>query len=204
MTLVLEKCNLGPWKVLEFCTLSLLQTLIVADAGHWQSIRQCQHSASYLISILTCWSVIQSSLCNVCLYELILETTHTRYTSVCPGLPGRAGSRNVEAVWTQLVAVASAGSYASLHLTPDRQPHQHPTTQFFTDQMPFLPPNQQHQSTEGTDSGNWWWLMICLIGDTRSCGIQSLEYITGIWITAAFSAVEVAAKILFEFLIHKK
>ena len=31
-----------------------------------------------------------------------------------------------------------------------RQPRQHPTTQFFTGRMPFLPPNQQHQSTEGT------------------------------------------------------
>jgi len=29
------------------------------------------------------------------------------------------------------------------------QPRQHPTTQFFTGWMPFLPPNQQHQSTEG-------------------------------------------------------
>jgi len=29
-----------------------------------------------------------------------------------------------------------------------RQPRQHPTTQFFTGWMPFLPPNQQHQSTE--------------------------------------------------------
>jgi len=47
------------------------------------------------------------------------------------------------------VAVASAGPYASLHLAPDRQPHQHPTTQFFTGRMPFLPPNQQCQSTEG-------------------------------------------------------
>jgi len=28
------------------------------------------------------------------------------------------------------VAVASAGPYASLHLAPDRQPHQHPTTLF--------------------------------------------------------------------------
>jgi len=28
-----------------------------------------------------------------------------------------------------------------------RQPRQHPTTQFFTGQMPFLPPNQQRQST---------------------------------------------------------
>jgi len=48
------------------------------------------------------------------------------------------------------VAVASVGLYASLHLTPDRQPRQHPTTQFFTGWMPFLPPNQQHQSTDNT------------------------------------------------------
>jgi len=47
------------------------------------------------------------------------------------------------------VAVASAGPYARLHLAPDRQQRQHPTTQFFTRRMPFLPPNQQHQSTEG-------------------------------------------------------
>jgi len=50
------------------------------------------------------------------------------------------------------VAVASAGTYASLHLAPDRQPHQHTITLFFTGQMPFLPPNQQRQSTEGSDA----------------------------------------------------
>jgi len=44
---------------------------------------------------------------------------------------------------------ASAGPYASLHLAPDRKPRQHPTTQVFTGRMPFLPPNQQHQCTEG-------------------------------------------------------
>ena len=33
-----------------------------------------------------------------------------------------------------------------------KQPRQHPTTQFFTGRMPFLPPNQQRQSTEGTAS----------------------------------------------------
>ena len=47
------------------------------------------------------------------------------------------------------MAVASAGPYTSLHHAPDRQPRQHHTTQFFTDRMPFLPPNQQRQSTEG-------------------------------------------------------
>jgi len=30
-----------------------------------------------------------------------------------------------------------------------RQPRQHPTYQFFTGLMPFMPPNQQHQSTKG-------------------------------------------------------
>jgi len=50
---------------------------------------------------------------------------------------------------THTLAVASAGLYASLHLAPARRPCQHPTTQFFTDRMPFLPPNQQRQITEG-------------------------------------------------------
>jgi len=40
------------------------------------------------------------------------------------------------------VAVASAGPYASLHLAPDRQPHQHSTTVFTGGRMPFLPPDQ--------------------------------------------------------------
>ena len=35
-----------------------------------------------------------------------------------------------------------------------RQPRQHPTTQFFTGQMPFLLPNQQLQSTEGIKSSS--------------------------------------------------
>ena len=48
------------------------------------------------------------------------------------------------------MALASAGPYASLHLAPDRQPCQHPTAQFYTGRMPFLPPNKQHQSTEGS------------------------------------------------------
>ena len=45
--------------------------------------------------------------------------------------------------------MASAGTYASLYLAPDREPRQHHTTQFFTGWMTFLPPNQQRQSNEG-------------------------------------------------------
>ena len=80
--------------------------------------------------------------------------THTHLTALFPGLPGWAGTRKVKQsgfYWSkrQWVAVASAGPYASLHLAPERQPHQHPTTQFFTGRMPCLLPNQQCQSTEG-------------------------------------------------------
>jgi len=46
------------------------------------------------------------------------------------------------------VAVASAGPYANLHLALD-------ITQFFTGWLPFLPPNQQHQSTEGNNRKNY-------------------------------------------------
>ena len=51
--------------------------------------------------------------------------------------------------------MATAGPYASLHPAPDRWPRQHPATQFFTGRMPFLPPNQQRQSTESTPLKSW-------------------------------------------------
>ena len=44
--------------------------------------------------------------------------------------------------WRQL-------AYVSLHLALDRYLREHPATQLFSDRMPFLPPSQQCQSTEG-------------------------------------------------------
>jgi len=86
-------------------------------------------------------------------------TTHThihiRLTALCPGLPGWAGQyqkgkTNLEFIETkrQWVAVASAGPYASLHPVPDSTP----PLSFLQARMPFLPPNQQRQSTEGSDN----------------------------------------------------
>jgi len=49
-----------------------------------------------------------------------------------------------------------------------RQPCQHPTTQFFTGRMPFLPPNQQCQSTEGVvyniycNTKKYWSTFVCV------------------------------------------
>ena len=86
--------------------------------------------------------------------------THTQLfycsSGICPGPPGWAGTRKVKPrrlkpIWIywskrQWVAVASAGLYASLHLIPDNHANIPPLS-FFTGRMPFLPPNQQRQST---------------------------------------------------------
>jgi len=46
------------------------------------------------------------------------------------------------------VAVASAGPYASLHLAPDRQPHQHFTTQFLQAGCPSCRPTNSVKALE--------------------------------------------------------
>ena len=81
------------------------------------------------------------------------STVHNPFTKQqCERKPSTARTTGITSK-RQWVAVASAGPYASLHLAPDRQPHQHPTTQFFTGRMPFLPPNQQRQSIEARTTG---------------------------------------------------
>jgi len=97
--------------------------------------------------------------CSNCIYTTYNIHTHHRLTALCPGLPRLAGSRKVKPVWILLTQETvsgsgiswAAGPYASLHLAPDRQPLQHPTTQCFAGSVPFLPPNQQHQRTDGSD-----------------------------------------------------
>jgi len=82
--------------------------------------------------------------------------THTRLTALCPGLPGWAGTRKAKPIWILLKqeTVSRSGiSWAICKSAPrSRQTtaHQHLTAQFFTGRMPFLSPNQQRQSTEGT------------------------------------------------------
>jgi len=96
------------------------------------------------------------------LYAVVLQQrhdlwthTHTRLTTLCPGLPKSAGTRKVKAIWILLKQETVSGSGISWAICksapPDRQPRQHPTTQLFTGRMPCLLPNQQRQSTEGHD-----------------------------------------------------
>jgi len=49
------------------------------------------------------------------------------------------------------VAVASTGPYASLHLAPDRQPHQHPTTLFLQAGCPSCHPTNSIKALKAKD-----------------------------------------------------
>jgi len=81
--------------------------------------------------------------------------THTRFTALFPGLPWWAGTRKVTPIWIFVKHETVSGSGISWAVCKSAPrswqittPAPPPTTQFFTDRMPFLPPNQQRQSTE--------------------------------------------------------
>jgi len=83
--------------------------------------------------------------------------THTHpFNGPFQGLPGWAGTREVKPIWILLKQETVSGSGISWAIcksaSRSRQismpvPHH---SSFFTGRMPFLPANQQRQSTEGT------------------------------------------------------
>ena len=106
-----------------------------------------------------CWCKVLLPAC-LCWLQLVqlnywvrsLTYTHTRLMALCPGLSRWAGTRKVKPIWILLKQETVSGSSTSWAICKSaprsRQPRQHPTIQFFAGQMPFLPPNQQHQSTD--------------------------------------------------------
>ena len=86
--------------------------------------------------------------------------THTRLTAPCPGLPGWASTRKVKPIWILLKQETVHGSGISWAICKFAPRIRHITTpaphhSVFTGRMPFLPPNQQCQSTESTFSNQW-------------------------------------------------
>ena len=78
--------------------------------------------------------------------------THTHLTALCPGLPGWAGTRKV--IWILLEQETVSGSGISWTICKSAPSSRQitmpaPHHSVFTGRMPFLPPNQQCQSTEG-------------------------------------------------------
>jgi len=81
--------------------------------------------------------------------------THTRLMALCPGLPGWAGTRKVKTIWILLKQETVSGGHQLGHMQvcTSLQTDNHASTpplKCFTGRMPFLPSNQQRQSTEGS------------------------------------------------------
>ena len=80
---------------------------------------------------------------------------HTHpFNGLCLGLPGWAGTRKVKPIWILLKQETVGGSGISWTICKSASHSRQittpaPTTQFFTGRMPFQPPNQQLQITEG-------------------------------------------------------
>ena len=80
-----------------------------------------------------------------------------RLTALFPGLPGWAGTRNIKPMWI-ILSEARDSEWQwhqlghNMQVCTSLQTDNHASTpplSFFTGRMPFLPPNQQRQSTEG-------------------------------------------------------
>ena len=121
------------------------------------------HEARDLVENRPLWRLM-SLHSDMHLYWCMLLHTHTRLTALCPGLPGWAATRKVKPVWILLKQKTVGGSGISWAICKSAPRSRQTTTPaphhsyVFTGRMPFLPPNQQRQSTEGT----WTWCMLLL------------------------------------------
>ena len=80
--------------------------------------------------------------------------THCRLTALFLGLSGWAGTRKVKPIWILLKQEKVSGNDISWAICKSASRSRQTTTpapdhSVFTGRMPFLPPNQQRQSTEG-------------------------------------------------------
>ena len=81
---------------------------------------------------------------------------YTRLTALSPGLPVYAGTRNAKPIWILLKQETVSGNGISWAICKSAHRSRQITTParhhsvFFTGRMPFLPPNKQRQSTEGS------------------------------------------------------
>ena len=91
--------------------------------------------------------------------------THTRLTALFPGLPTWAGTSKVKPIWILQKQETVSGSAIRKSAPCSRQittPAPHHC--FFTGRIPFLPRNQQRQSTESISHNNQnfvGWMPLC-------------------------------------------
>jgi len=142
--------DLLPWwrRSLKYWTNVAADVIFVAD---WETFPYCACAIFCIVQwFLNSWHCGK----NLMSCTKNKPETHTRLTALCPGLPGWAGTRKVKPIWILLKQETVGGSGISWAICKSAPLSRQITTpaphhSVFTGRMPFLPPNQQRQSTEG-------------------------------------------------------
>ena len=114
-----------------------------------------QEKDSRIQCVYLCACILSYLMTKCTAYPTYYTHTHTRLMDgPFPGLPGWASTRKAKPIWILLKQETVSGSGISWAICKSAPSSRQitmpaPTTQFFTGRMPFLPPNQQCQSTEG-------------------------------------------------------
>ena len=106
--------------------------------------------------------------CDCTLWIFVQCHTQTCLTALHTGLPGWAGTRKVKPVWILLKQETVSGSGISWAICKSASRSRQITTpaphcSVFTGRMPFLPPNQQCQSTEDNSAVQYSVLQVIYI-----------------------------------------
>ena len=130
-----------------------------------------------MLTMLARWQILridQSDIVTIRRFAPMSHTHNTTHlTALYPGLPGWAGTRKVTPIWILLKQETVSGSGISWAICKSAPRSSQITTpaphrSVFTGRMPFLPPNQQCQSTEGSVSAAKNFRPILHIGKSTS------------------------------------
>ena len=144
-----------PW-LLNNEVFSWESSLTSHEHGNWKIvwIRVTTYLPSALVvHLLACGAV--ESLCIFWVSTIVFEQTKHLFNNPFPALPRWAGIRKVKPSWILLKQETVSGSCISWAICKSAPRSRlitmpAPHSSVFTGQMPFLPPNQQRHSTEGS------------------------------------------------------
>ena len=138
------------WSTCRTITMTVLSMCLTAALVRWASsvIKTSWLSHNYSIVTSNPAVLVLSHFTYVHIH------THTRLTALFPGLPRWAGTRKAKPIWILLKQDTVSGNGISWAVCKSAPRSRQITTpaphrSFFTGRMPFLPSNQQCQSTEG-------------------------------------------------------
>ena len=140
-------------------TVSILPCRHLATNSKLESTKLCTQNVTNTLCLYTTPGYLTDRNSSVATLHYAIIHTHTHLTALFLGLPGGAGTRKLKPIWILLEQKTVSGSGISWAICKSA-PRSRQTTMpalhcsVSTGRMPFLPPNQQRQSTEGTTPAN--------------------------------------------------